>query len=60
MAKNDAGIRQEGNVLRVERHFEFSKCQGVGPVYTEYTVGHYARGQRATASVRALSVATRP
>jgi HSP20 family protein len=29
--------------LRVEGQIDFSKYQGMQPVYTEYNVGHYAR-----------------
>jgi len=28
----------------VEGQIDFSKYQGMEPVYTEYNVGHYARG----------------
>lgn len=30
--------------MRVEGKIDFSKYQGMEPVYTEYIVGHYARG----------------
>ncbi len=42
--KKDLSIELENDVLRVEGHIDFSKYQGMEPVYTEYIVGHYARG----------------
>ena len=42
--KNDLSIALEDDTLRVEGKIDFSKYQGMDPVYTEYIVGHYARG----------------
>jgi len=42
--KKDVSIALEDDVLRVEGKIDFSKYQGMEPVYTEYVVGHYARG----------------
>jgi HSP20 family protein len=42
--KNDVSIALEDDRLRVEGQIDFSKYQGMEPVYTEYNVGHYARG----------------
>jgi HSP20 family protein len=42
--KKDIDIALEEDVLRVEGKVDFSKYQGMEPVYTEYMVGHYARG----------------
>jgi HSP20 family protein len=42
--KNDVSIALEDDTLRVEGRIDFSKYQGMEPVYTEYIVGHYARG----------------
>src|ERR1700722_253185 len=43
VARNGLDISLEDGVLRVEGRLDFSKYQGLGPVYTEYNVGHYAR-----------------
>jgi HSP20 family molecular chaperone IbpA len=37
-------IALENDTLRVEGQIDFGKYQGVEPLYTEYNVGHYARG----------------
>lgn len=42
--KKDLSIELENDVLRVEGRVDFSKYQGMEPVYTEYLVGHYTRG----------------
>jgi len=41
--KKDVDVRLEDNVLRVEGRIDFSKYDGLDPVYSEYNVGHYAR-----------------
>ena len=41
--KKDLAVTLENGVLRVEGRIDFSKYEGLEPVYTEYNVGHYAR-----------------
>jgi len=41
--KNNVDVRVEGGVLKVEGRLDFSKYQGLQPLYTEYNVGHYFR-----------------
>ncbi len=36
-------IALENDVLRVDGRIDFSKYEGMEPVYTEYNVGHYTR-----------------
>lgn len=42
--KKDVSVALEYDVLQVEGQIDFPKYQGMEPVYTEYNVGHYARG----------------
>jgi HSP20 family protein len=42
--KKDIDINVENNVLRVEGRIDFGKYEGLEPLYTEYNVGHFARG----------------
>jgi HSP20 family protein len=42
--KNDVSVALEDDTLHVEGRIDFEKYQGMKPVYTEYIVGHYARG----------------
>ncbi len=41
--KKDLEISLENDVLRVEGRIDFSKYNGLDPLYTEYNVGHYSR-----------------
>jgi HSP20 family molecular chaperone IbpA len=41
--KKDIAVALEEDVLRVEGQIDFSKYNGLQPVYTEYNVGHYTR-----------------
>jgi HSP20 family protein len=41
--KNAVNIALENDVLRVDGQIDFSKYEGMEPVYTEYNVGHYTR-----------------
>jgi HSP20 family protein len=41
--KKDVSVKLESDVLRVEGQIDFSKYEGLEPVYSEYNIGHYAR-----------------
>ena len=41
--KNDLNVALENDALRVDGQIDFSKYEGMEPVYTEYNVGHYTR-----------------
>ena len=41
--KKDLDVALENDVLRVDGRIDFSKYEGMEPVYTEYNVGHYTR-----------------
>jgi HSP20 family protein len=41
--RSSVDVSVENDVLRIEGHIDFSKYDGLQPVYTEYNVGHYAR-----------------
>ena len=41
--KKDLDVALENDVLRVEGKIDFTKYDGMEPVYTEYNVGHYTR-----------------
>jgi HSP20 family protein len=42
--KKNVSIALENDTVRVEAQIDFAQYQGMEPVYTEYNVGHYARG----------------
>jgi HSP20 family protein len=41
--KANVDINVEAGVLSIEGRLDFSKYQGMQPVYTEYNIGHYRR-----------------
>jgi HSP20 family protein len=41
--KSNVEISVEGGVLRVGGRLDFSKYQGLQPLYTGYNIGHYSR-----------------
>lgn len=41
--KSNVDVRLEDGVLFVQGRVDFSKYEGLRPVYTEYNVGHYRR-----------------
>ena len=41
--RKDIDVTLENNVLRIDGRIDFTKYEGMEPVYTEYNVGHYAR-----------------
>ena len=41
--RKDVEVALENGVLRVDGRIDFSKYEGMEPVYTEYNVGHYTR-----------------
>jgi HSP20 family molecular chaperone IbpA len=43
VVRESLDVSLEDGVLTVEGRLDFSKYEGLEPVYTEYNVGHYAR-----------------
>lgn len=41
--KDGVDVRVENDVLTIDGQVDFSKYEGLQPVYTEYNVGNYAR-----------------
>jgi HSP20 family molecular chaperone IbpA len=41
--KKDIDVHLENDVLRVEARIDFAKYEGLEPLYTEYSIGHFAR-----------------
>ena len=41
--RKDVNVALENDILRVDARIDFSKYEGMEPVYTEYNVGHYTR-----------------
>ena len=41
--KSNVDVNVEDGVLTVQGRIDFSKYEGMQPVYTEYNIGHYRR-----------------
>jgi len=41
--RNHLNVSLENDVLRMHGQIDFSKYEGMEPVYTEYNIGHYTR-----------------
>jgi HSP20 family protein len=49
--KENVDVRVEDGVLNIEGRLDFSKYQGLQPLYTEYNIGHYARNFRVSSRI---------
>jgi HSP20 family protein len=49
--KGSIDIRVEDDVLKIEGRLDFSKYDGLQPLYTEYNVGHYSRSFRLSSKI---------
>ena len=43
VGKDNVDVRVENDVLLIEGRVDFSKYEGLQPLYTEYNIGNYAR-----------------
>jgi HSP20 family protein len=43
VGKDNVDISVENDVLTIEGRIDYSKYEGLQPVYTEYNIGHYIR-----------------
>ena len=41
--KDKVDVKVENDVLKIEGWIDFSRYEGLRPVYTEYNIGNYAR-----------------
>jgi HSP20 family protein len=51
VAKENVDVHVENDVLTIEGRIDFSKYEGLQPVYTEYNIGHYARSFRLSSKI---------
>jgi HSP20 family protein len=49
--KNSIDIQVEDGVLKVDGKLDFSKYQGLQPLYTEYNVGNFSRSFRLSSNI---------
>jgi HSP20 family protein len=46
VGKDGVDVNVDDGVLKIEGRIDFSKYEGLQPVYTEYNIGHYSRSFR--------------
>jgi HSP20 family molecular chaperone IbpA len=51
VVRDNVELRVEDNVLNVSGRLDFSKYQGLQPLYTEYNVGNYSRSFRLSSAI---------
>jgi len=54
--KSNVEVSVEDGVLKVEGRLDFSKYQGLQPLYTEYNVGNYSRSFRLSGKIDQSSI----
>jgi HSP20 family molecular chaperone IbpA len=57
--KSNVQVGIEDGVLKVEGRLDFSKYQGLQPLYTEYNVGHYSSSFRLSSKIDQSKIAVR-
>jgi HSP20 family protein len=49
--KENVDVSVENTLLKVDGRIDFSKYEGLQPVYTEYNIGHYTRSFRLPSTI---------
>jgi HSP20 family protein len=49
--KENVDVSVENNVLKIDGKIDFSKYEGLRPVYTEYNIGHYTRSFQLSSAI---------
>ena len=51
VTRDNLGVGIENEVLKIEGRIDYSKYEGLRPVYTEYNIGHYARSFQVSSKI---------
>ena len=56
VGKDAVDVSVEDDVLTIDGRIDFSKYEGLQPVYTEYNVGHYARSFQLSSKIEQANI----
>jgi HSP20 family protein len=56
VAKENVDVSVENDILTIEGRIDFSKYEGLQPVYTEYNIGHYSRSFQISSQIEQDSI----
>jgi HSP20 family molecular chaperone IbpA len=49
--KENVDVNVDDGILKIDGKIDFSKYEGLRPVYTEYNIGHYTRSFRLSSAI---------
>ena len=49
--KENVDVNVDDGILKIDSKIDFSKYEGLRPVYTEYNIGHYTRSFRLSSAI---------
>ena len=49
--KENVNVNVDDGILKIDGKIDFSKYEGLRPVYTEYNIGHYTRSFRLSSAI---------
>ena len=56
VARDDVSVSVENDVLTIDGRVDFSKYDGLMPLYTEYNIGHYSRSFQLSSKIQQDSI----
>ena len=56
VGKDAIDVSVEDDVLTIHGRIDYSKYEGLQPVYTEYNVGHYARSFQLSSKIEQANI----
>ena len=56
VGKDAVDVSVEDDVLAIDGRIDYSKYEGLQPVYTEYNVGHYARSFQLSSKIEQANI----
>ena len=51
VSKDNVEVKVDDGILKIDGKIDFSKYEGLRPVYTEYNIGHYTRSFQLSSAI---------